>query len=187
MNYNLQDLPSYNIILNLIEQIKLEIVNTKDEKFAPILKKIEKLRNYTNDESNKIQSREEIRNSFAEILIDYSNLKKFVVFIDDFDKLDDYSKEFFNYISPALSELGIKFIITSHNSFVKSLNSTFQNKFNHLYLTPLNNDQIIKILSNYFKFDFPYKEVAELVVSYTDCSPSSLHEMLEILFLNNFH
>lgn len=186
LNYNLQDLPSYNIILNLIEQIKLEIVNTKDEKFAPILKKIEKLRNYTNDESNKIQSREEIKNSFAEILIDYSNLKKFVVFIDDFDKLDDYSKEFFNYISPALSELGIKFIITSHNSFVKSLNSTFQNKFNHLYLTPLNNDQIIKILSNYFKFDFPYKEVAELIVSYTDCSPSSLNEMLEILFLNNF-
>lgn len=173
---------SYNILdvlLNQVEKfIRIKVFNEK-EYFE---QKINRLRELYTSSINHLEFIEYRRNFLAEILINLARSFKFIVVIDDFQNLDQITKEFFYYIFPSLVDLRIKFILTVDTSFIRNRETEKFRSSEEIILSPLSRDEIIKMLESYFRFDFPYDEVADLLIEYTSRSINEMNEFLISLF-----
>ncbi len=179
-----QSFRAYDYWLNLIQMIKehLRSSHSNEENAQAVLDSLAKMESLFDPEMGNLLKPESFRIDLAEVLIDYAECEPFVLLIDDFQNLDKISKEFLRYILPALTSLGVKTILSLTTSqlnddFVKSLVN-----FETIVLSPLDREQILQLLKAYFKWDFPYDEVAELILEYVDCLPSSIKDFLDYLF-----
>jgi serine/threonine protein kinase/tetratricopeptide (TPR) repeat protein len=173
-NYNILD-----VLLNQIEKfIRLKNCEEK-ENFEQKIKRLKELYNISINQSEFIEYR---RNLLSELLINLARSFKFLVVIDDYQNLDQITKEFFYYIFPSLVDLGIKFILTVDTSFIRNQEIERFRNSEEIILSPLSKVEIIKMLKAYFKYDFPYDEVADLLIEFTSRSINEMNEFLSNLF-----
>lgn len=181
-----QSFRAYDYWLNLIQMIKehLRSSHANEENAQAVLVSLAKMESLFDPERGSLLKPESFRIDLAEALIDYAECEPFVLLIDDFQNLDKISKEFLRYIVPALNGYGVKTILTLTTSqlnddFVKSLVN-----FETIVLSPLDREQVLQLLRAYFKWGFPYNEVAEMILEYVDCLPSSVKDFLDYLLQN---
>lgn len=173
-NYNILD-----VLLNQIEKfIRLKNFDEKED-FGLKIKRLKELYNISINQSEFIEYR---RNFLSELLIYLAKSFRFLVVIDDFQNLDQITKEFFYYIFPSLVDLGIKFVLTVDTSFIRKQEIEKIRNSEEIILSPLSKDEIIRMLKAYFKFDFPYNEVADLLIEFTSRSINEMNEFLSNLF-----
>ncbi len=182
INASKEQSSSYNILevlLNQVERlIRLKFFNEK-ENFEQKINRLKELYNTSINQSEFIEYR---RNFLSELLIDLARTFKFIVVIDDFQNLDQVTKEFIYYIFPSLADLGIKFVLSVDTSFIRNQEIERFRSSEEIILSPLTRDEIIKMLKSYFKFDFPYDDVADLLIEYTSRSINEMNEFLISLF-----
>lgn len=175
---------SYNLLFELLNQIELFIrqsnINNKNE----LLDKISFLRGIYENAENRLEFQQYQQNYLAEILIELAKQVKYVFVIDDFQKFDSIAQNYFYFIFPSLVDLKIRFVVSADTSFIKSGNiEKFQN-IEEVILVPLSRDEIITMLKKYFQLNFPYDEVANLLIEFTDNSLRSINEFLNNLILS---
>lgn len=173
---------TYDVLSVLLNQI---VVFTRFKNFddkEEINKKINHLRELYSSSLDQQEFLEYRRKYLAELLINLAKSLKFLVVVDDFQNLDNNTKEFFYYIYPSLIDLGIKFVLTLDSTFIKGKEIEKFKNYKEIILAPLTRDEIIRMLKSYFKFDFPYERVADLMVEYTSHSINENNEFLVNLF-----
>ena len=174
---------SYNILDILLNQIENFLANKNYDEKDEFNRKIDQLRELYNTSIDQFEYIEYRRNFLSELLINLAKSFKFCVVIDDFQMLDQFTKEFFYYIFPSLIDLGVKFVLTVDTSFISNNEIERIKNSEEIILSPLSKDEIIKMLKTYFKFDFPYAEVSDLLIEYTSRSINEMNEFLSNLFL----
>jgi len=168
-----------SVLLNQIESfIRYRNFNEKEE----ISNKINHLKELYNSSLAQLEFLEYRRNYLSELLINLAKSIKFLVVIDDFQNLDNNTKNFFYYIYPSLVDLGIKFILAVDRHFITSKEIERFRNYKDIVLAPLTRDEIIRMLKSYFNFNFPYDTVADLMIEYTSHSINEKNEFLTYLF-----
>ncbi len=170
------------ILLKKIENILNESQLSKKEILREKISFLKKLNYEIESPSEKNQN---IRVLLAEILIELAKEIKYIVVIDDFHRFDTTIKNFFYFIYPSLIDNNIKFIISIDTSFIRSGDVNNFQKSKELILAPLQRKDIYLLLKSYFNMDFPYEEVVELLVNFTDQTPGEIGEFLTSLIITD--
>ncbi len=175
-----------NYIFSFIEQIKIVSKykpNLSDEELDEEIRTLEKLimSSRPTDEETEI-----IKNYLRRILIKVALREPFVIIIDDFELLDDISKSLLLNVSSILAQYNVKFILTVSTYYIKDFESNNLSNSEHIILTPLSKDKVRLYLEKAFHFDFPYDEVTDLIVEFTDCYPSTVNEFINYSILEDW-
>lgn len=177
-------LTSYNLLFALLDQVELFLSQKDILNKNELIDKISFLRGIYKSTENRLEFQQYQQNYLAEILIDLAKQVKYFLIIDDFQKFDQVTKNYFYFVYPSLVDLNIKFLITADTSFIKSGDvEKFQN-LQEMILVPLSRDEIVMMLKKYFQLDFPYDEIADLLIHYTDNSVRGINEFLNNLLLS---
>lgn len=182
LNVSKEQSSTYNILDVLLNQIEKIIRLKKFENEDNLKLEIKRVRDLYSASISQAEYVENRRNFLAEILIDLARKLKFFVIIDDFQNLDQSTKEFFYYIFPSLEDLGVKFVVAVDTAFIRYQEIEKIKNREEIILSPLSRDDIIKMLRAYFKFNFPYEDVTDLLIEYTSRSINEMNELLSNLF-----
>ncbi|MEJ5306442.1 MAG: tetratricopeptide repeat protein [Ignavibacteria bacterium] len=182
LNVSKEQSSTYNILDVLLNQIEKIIRLKKFENEDNLKLEIKHVRDLYSASISHAEYVENRRNFLAEILIDLARKLKFFVIIDDFQNLDQSTKEFFYYIFPSLEDLGVKFVVAVDTAFIRYQEIEKIKNREEIILSPLSRDDIIKMLRAYFKFNFPYEDVTDLLIEYTSRSINEMNELLSNLF-----
>lgn len=174
----------YNLLFELLNQVEDFLLQSNLTNKNELIDKISFLRGIYRDTENRLEFQQYQQNYLAEILIELAKQVKYIFIIDDFQKFDSTSQNYFYFVYPSLVDLKIKFVVSTDTSFIKSGNSEKLQNFKELILVPLSRDEIISMLKKYFHLNFPYDEVANLLVEFTDNSLRGINEFLNSLILS---
>lgn len=174
---------SFNLLFDLINQIERLIVERDFSTREEIIHKINNLKLIYSEPSKIVDFEENQQSNLSEIVLRIAKEFKFILIIDDFQNLDATAKKFFYFIYPSLIDRGTKIILSVETLFIRS-EEIEKFKFDEeIILLPLSKQEIINILKAYFNFNFPYEEVADILVDYTDKSVKEINDFLSTLIL----
>ncbi|HVO75031.1 MAG TPA: serine/threonine-protein kinase, partial [Ignavibacteriaceae bacterium] len=116
------------------------------------------------------------------IISQISLSSKFVLLIDDFNKLDQFSWELFREIIPILQVNYIKVIAaedSDYESFSKLLHNTKE-----LMLNPLTEIQVNEFVEKSFAGFFPREQLGKIILIYSDLLPGNIIRFIhDLVFL----
>lgn len=178
LNYSEEMTSSQDLLFYLVNQIERFLLHKNIPSKPDIIEKIHQLRQLYAELEKPLDFQENQRSILSEILIKLAKESKFIIIIDDFHKFDSTAKKFLYFVYPSLVDQGVKIIITTNTKFIRSDEIKNLRLIDEIILGPLSKKEILKQLNSYFHFDFPYEEVADILINYTDKSVGEINDFL---------
>ncbi len=184
LNFSEEMSSSQDLLSNLVNQIERLLLHKNISSKAEIIEKIHHLKQLYAELEKPLDFQENQRSILSEILITLAKESKYIIVIDDFHKFDITAKRFFYFVYPSLIDLGVKIILTTNTKFIRSDEIKKLQLIDEIILGPLSKKEILKQLKSYFHFDFPYGQVADILINYTDKSVGEINDFLGGLIMS---